>query len=69
MGGVPSLAVTDPVQLHVVDRGQGPTLLFVHGWLNDASVWGGVIEELSGDFRCIAVDLRGHGQSLSLIHI
>jgi len=51
------------VQLHVVDRGQGPTLLFVHGWLNDANVWGGVIEELSGDFRCIAVDLRGHGQS------
>lgn len=55
--------MTEPVQLHVVDRGQGPAILFVHGWLNDATVWEGVIDQLSDEFRCIAVDLRGHGQS------
>jgi len=38
-------------------------MLFVHGWLNDTSVWSGVIDELEADFRCIAVDLRGHGLS------
>ena len=37
--------------------------MFVHGWLNDATVWAGLIDELVSDFRCIAVDLRGHGES------
>ena len=55
--------MTDPVQLHVVDKGQGPAYLFIHGWLNDATVWDGIIDEMSTDARCIAVDLRGHGQS------
>lgn len=45
------------------DRGEGPPLVFVHGFLNDASVWSGVIDELEDDFRCIAVDLPGHGRS------
>ncbi len=55
--------MTDSVELHVVDRGEGPAILLVHGWLNDATVWNGIIDELEADFRCIAVDLRGHGQS------
>lgn len=38
-------------------------MLFVHGFLNDAAVWSGVIDELEADFRCIAVDLPGHGRS------
>ena len=45
------------------DRGEGPALFFVHGFLNDASVWTAVIDELETDFRCIAVDLPGHGRS------
>lgn len=38
-------------------------LFFVHGFLNDAGVWSKVIDELESDFRCIAVDLPGHGRS------
>ena len=38
-------------------------LFFVHGFLNDAGVWTKVIDELDNDFRCIAVDLPGHGRS------
>jgi pimeloyl-ACP methyl ester carboxylesterase len=45
------------------DRGDGPPLLFIHGFLNDATVWGGVIDELVQDFRCVAIDLPGHGRS------
>ncbi len=45
------------------DRGEGPTLVFVPGFLNEAAVWSGVIDELEADFRCIAVDLPGHGHS------
>jgi len=45
------------------DRGHGPALVFIHGFLNDAAVWARVIDELETDFRCVAVDLPGHGRS------
>ena len=38
-------------------------LFFVHGFLNDAAVWTALIDELESDFRCIAIDLPGHGRS------
>jgi len=38
-------------------------MLFVHGFLNEAAIWSGVIDELASDFRCVAVDLPGHGRS------
>ncbi len=38
-------------------------MVFVHGFLNEAAVWTAVIDELTNDFRCIAVDLPGHGRS------
>lgn len=38
-------------------------MVFVHGWLNSASVWNGVVDELQSTFRCISVDLAGHGRS------
>lgn len=40
-------------------------MIFVHGFLNDAAAWSGVITELSGDYRCVAVDLPGHGDSVA----
>jgi pimeloyl-ACP methyl ester carboxylesterase len=55
--------VTNRPVLAYDDRGEGPVLFFVHGFLNEAAVWGGVIDELEADFRCIAVDLPGHGRS------
>ncbi|HEV3090384.1 MAG TPA: alpha/beta hydrolase [Candidatus Cybelea sp.] len=39
-----------------------PTVLFVHGWQADRSVWGGVIAALDAEVRCIDVDLRGSGE-------
>ena len=38
-------------------------LLFLHGTGCDSSDWAGVIEGLSQNLRCIALDFRGHGQS------
>ena len=46
------------------DQGDGPALVFVHGFMNDATVWAGVTEALSDRFRCICVDLPGHGASV-----
>lgn len=44
------------------ERGEGPTLVFVHGILANADVWRSVVPDLAGRFRCIAPDwpLGGH---------
>lgn len=54
--------MTERLPLTVDERGTGPVLLFVHGFMNDAAIWDGVLDELQSDFRCIAVDLPGHGR-------
>jgi pimeloyl-ACP methyl ester carboxylesterase len=40
-----------------------PTLVLSHGWTEGIRYWALVIRELSNDFRIVAYDLRGHGQS------
>ncbi|HLQ45535.1 MAG TPA: alpha/beta fold hydrolase [Planctomycetaceae bacterium] len=49
--------------LNVEDVGQGTPILFVHGFPLDHTMWRHQIADLSSDFRCIAPDLRGFGQS------
>lgn len=43
-------------------RGQGPTLVFLHGIFANADVWRGVVADLASDHRCVAPDwpLGGH---------
>ncbi|HSS04737.1 MAG TPA: alpha/beta hydrolase [Solirubrobacterales bacterium] len=43
--------------LDCFERGEGPTLLFTHGWLANANLWRKVVDLLHGDFRCLALDL------------
>lgn len=43
--------------------GQGPILVFLHGSWNDGSQWLPVIEQLSQDYHCFALDLLGFGES------
>ncbi|KAG0608149.1 hypothetical protein M758_8G082600 [Ceratodon purpureus] len=38
-----------------------PTLLFLHGFLGTGHDWHPIMRALSSSFRCIAVDLPGHG--------
>lgn len=52
------------VNLNLVDAGTGsPTLLFLHFWGGSSRTWGPVIDLLSRDNRCLAVDFRGWGRS------
>ncbi|MFF7048156.1 alpha/beta fold hydrolase [Streptomyces griseorubiginosus] len=37
--------------------GDGPTVVLLHGWMMDASLWDGPIADLSADHRCIAPTL------------
>lgn len=46
------------------DEGQGtPAFVFVHGLACDRSFWAPQVEDLSRDYRCISIDLRGRGES------
>ena len=40
----------------------GPTLLFIHGWPDNASMWRKQVEALGGDFRCVLVTLPNFGE-------
>src|SRR3954453_8636492 len=46
--------------VHVVE-GQGEAIVFVHGNASTHETWAGVTKPLSGHFRCVSYDLRGHG--------
>ena len=50
-------------EISYLDLGAGPTALFVHGIATNAYLWRHVMEALSGQRRCIAIDLPLHGQS------
>jgi pimeloyl-ACP methyl ester carboxylesterase len=39
------------------------TLLFMHGYLGSAVIWGELLDRLGPRYRCIAVDARGVGES------
>lgn len=55
--GPARLLALDAGDLEYFERGEGPTLVFVHGWLANANLWRDVIDGLAGRFRCIALDL------------
>lgn len=46
-----------------IEEGQGEVLLFIHGFCGSSEYWNEVIHELSTDYRVIAIDLPGHGES------
>lgn len=48
------------------DIGAGPVILWGHSYLFDKSSFAFQIDKLSKNFRCIAVDLWGHGDSSKL---
>ena len=57
------ITVSSGIELHVIDEGQGPPLVFVPGWTFAAEVFEHQIAALSEDWRVIVIDPRSHGQS------
>lgn len=39
----------------------GPTLVFIHGWPDNASLWRKQVEAMGGDFRCVTVTWPNFG--------
>ena len=50
-------------RLRVVEQGEGDPILLLHGMFMDHSTWSGVMHRLENDFRLIAPDLPGFGES------
>mgnify|MGYP001444753551 CR=1 FL=1 len=49
--------------LHYTRKGSGEVLVFIHGFLGAKEIFNEVINKLSSNYDCIAVDLPGHGES------
>jgi len=45
------------------DAGRGPALLLIHGMAGSSVTWRALIPQLSKNYRVIAPDLLGHGES------
>ena len=53
----------DGVPMHVVEEGQGPALVLIHGHLGSNRQWDGWVEDLRQDFRVIRFDYPPFGLS------
>lgn len=58
---------TDPKLHYQTSSGAGrPTLLFLHGFMGRGEDWDEIALAFEDDYRCLLVDLPGHGQSLNV---
>ena len=58
------------IKIHFSDEGQGKTIVLLHGFLENSSMWNTLKPELLQSHRIITVDLLGHGKTgcLGYIH-
>src|SRR5215204_3615774 len=51
------------INFHVVEHGNGPPLVLLHGFTGSSASWSSVRHELARHHHVIAIDLIGHGAS------
>lgn len=57
------------INIHYTDAGEGTCLVFLHGFLENLSIWKPFIKTFSKKNRVICVDLLGHGKTECLGYI
>ncbi|MEA5113551.1 MAG: alpha/beta hydrolase [Geobacteraceae bacterium] len=62
---MPDFLSSAATSIHYEVSGEGPFLVFLHGWSQSGSVWRALVRSLSPRYRCLVSDLRGHGLSAS----
>ena len=55
--------VRDGVRVYFEDHGSGPGVLLSHGFSQSSAMWRDQVEALSGNYRVMTWDMRGHGRS------
>lgn len=59
-----TVRASDGVSLVYEDRGKGDTaLVFLHGWCGDRHWWKHQVDAFANDYRVVAIDQAGHGES------
>ncbi len=53
----------ETIRWHFVEAGDGEPLVLLHGIPQSWCMWQPILPELAKHFRCIALDLKGYGQS------
>ncbi|UUV18418.1 alpha/beta fold hydrolase [Fusobacteria bacterium ZRK30] len=53
-------------KLAYISEGEGEVLVFIHSFLWDKEMWRPQIDFFKENFRCISIDLMGHGDSSNL---
>lgn len=51
------------------DTGKGTAVVFLHGFLENSTMWDAFIPELSKKYRVLTIDLLGHGRTESLGYV
>ena len=59
-----AIDVDDGGRIHVIERGTGPPVVLLHGFMLSSALWAHQLRDLAEDHRVIALDLRGHGASV-----
>jgi pimeloyl-ACP methyl ester carboxylesterase len=52
---------SDGEHIYVHVQGEGPPIIFLHGWTSSHKEWLDYAEQLSTDHQCYCWDARGHG--------
>jgi non-heme chloroperoxidase len=66
--GKNTVMTDDGTDLHFITKGTGTPLIMIPGWSQTAEMYKNQIDALSDKYRCIAVDMRGHGDSEKVAH-
>lgn len=51
------------MKINAIELGNGPTIVFLHGWGANLTMMMPIVSILSQDYRCITLDLFGFGKS------
>ena len=49
--------MSKPIEHLIEGNPEGPTLLFIHGWPDNASLWRKQAAALGGQYRCVLLTL------------
>ena len=58
-----AIADVEGYQVHYIDRGDGPAMVFIHGFGGQTYNYRKLIPRFARTHRVIAVDLKGYGYS------
>ncbi|WP_027682240.1 alpha/beta fold hydrolase [Rhizobium leguminosarum] len=57
------MADVNDIKMYYAEYGEGDPILFIHGGLGNAEVWGHQVADFAKDHLVIVADSRGHGRS------